>query len=92
MNTKNLFCNKTLEIIIVFSLVGIVALIVFSQLQTSKQTIEIKTNKELQLDSRNVQNDYRNLTIDLLENISKQMVNNTDKIEGIEIQLITNNT
>lgn len=71
---------------------GIAALIVFSQLQASKQTIEIITTKELQLDTRDLQNHYRNLTIGLLENISKQMDNSTDRIKDIEIQLVTNNT
>ena len=80
--------------IAIFGIIAVVVLFAASQLQQSftnevnENQEEIKTNREIQLESRDIANEYRNLTLDLLNNLTEKVNENSIRIGNLEENLI----
>lgn len=85
-----------LKTIIVFSVLAVAMLIAASQLQTSFTTEvnqneeEIKINRDIQYEARDINNEFRNTTLDYLSNLTTIVNENSIKIENLEQKILTN--
>ncbi len=89
--------SGTWKLVLVFGVLIAAVFIVSVYIQTLTTTKEINENQDLQLDTRQVQNDYRNQTLGYLstinETVHKQQIT-LDSIQDnmIHVPLVNNGT